>query len=680
VIFRFNGFELDSECFQLRHRGVPVHVEPKVMEFLIFLLENRQRLVTKQELLDSLWEQEFVGEAVLTRCVYLARKALDDASRQHRFVRTVHGRGYQFNDEIMVEVVDAALAGDSIAIEVRADVHSNIPPPRNRIGARRRIAVTGALIAGVLGLGALAWWWFGTTRPSEEAGPPLTVAVWPFAAQGDAGASVLADIMTRELTVHLKKTRTLRIVSMLPSAITDESGLRDRILNDRKVRYTVNGHVVLTEGEVNASMTVLDQHDGSVIWTESLNGEIDEAYSIAARIATSAGHAVGVYVDAHDLEFPGREAFEHYTRSAMHLRSFDPREISAGIEEARECIRLAPDFEPAHSMLAAGLMQYRNLGIDYDPTHLVAAAEHIGRAVERFPGAGTLPWLRAWLAVYTYDIAGARQQLDQMQETEPQEMNDYTLTPWTTYSMGEVDLAMRELDHAVLLRPFDSVTRLNKIVLAAMDGRRSEAEQAFDDFPELHQSELVRAVTVGWLQISRGELGGAAETFAEASEKHGYTLLRLAAAEAELARGKPESAIPHLSVWLETNPWALEAHWALCLAHSLLGRDDDVRESAREAALRAGELAGRFDSPAIGVYELYFQVLAGDRTDLEEVHAIDTSDMDSFSRYLQAVTLARLGDGDALARAPTPHNPVYWVSRFSQLELDMLKAKDGSGS
>jgi DNA-binding winged helix-turn-helix (wHTH) protein/TolB-like protein/Flp pilus assembly protein TadD len=672
VIYRFDGFELDSERFLLRHQGEPVHLEPKVMEFLIFLLENRQRLVTKQELLDALWEQDFVGEAVLTRCVYLARRALDDAPRQQRFVRTVHGRGYQFNDQITVEVVDVAHAVDAVAEASRTEVSEQIPSSHPRVGVRWRIAAVGALGVVLLGAAIFLWWWFGSSRMSEDEALPLTVAVWPFAAQGDSEASVIADIMTRELTVHLKRAKTVRIVSMPPSAIGDESELRDRILNERRVRYTVNGHVVLAEGEINASMTVLDQHDGSVIWTESLGGTVDEAYSIAARIATSAGHAVGLYLDAHGLAFPGREAFEHYMRSSMFLRSYDPRQIPQAIEEARECIRLAPDFEPAHSLLASGLMQYRNLGIDYDPARLLEAAEHLDRAIERLPFAGSMPWLQAWLAVHTYDVHGAREWLDTMPEIEPTEMNDYTLSPWISYSMGEVDRALRELDNAIFLRPFDSVIRLNTVVLATMLGRQAEAERAFNDFPRLHQSELVQTVTLGWVLIGRGELEEAAETFTQAAEQYGYRLLSLAAAEAELANGEPGSAILHLQKWLETNPWALEAHWMLCLAHSLLGQETEARQAAGDAASVAGRLRENFDSPALEVYELYFRVFADQGVAAADVRAVDPASLDSFARYLHAACLARLGEPDALARTPTPHNPVYWVSRFSKLELDLL--------
>jgi len=70
--------------------------EPKVFELLSYLMRHPGRVVSKAELLDSLWSGDVVGESVLSRCVSCARKVLADDSRAPRFIRTLHGRGYEF--------------------------------------------------------------------------------------------------------------------------------------------------------------------------------------------------------------------------------------------------------------------------------------------------------------------------------------------------------------------------------------------------------------------------------------------------------------------------------------------------------------------------------------------------------------------------------------------------------
>ena len=96
VIFGFEDFELDTERFELRQAGQPRRVEPQVFDVLRYLVENPDRVVTKEELLDNVWGDRFVSESALTSRVKAARQALGDSGRQQRFIATAHGRGYRF--------------------------------------------------------------------------------------------------------------------------------------------------------------------------------------------------------------------------------------------------------------------------------------------------------------------------------------------------------------------------------------------------------------------------------------------------------------------------------------------------------------------------------------------------------------------------------------------------------
>jgi pimeloyl-ACP methyl ester carboxylesterase/DNA-binding winged helix-turn-helix (wHTH) protein len=96
TLFRFEEYELDTARYQLRKEGEPVHVEPRAFDLLHYLVENRDRVVSKIELLDSVWGDRFVSEAALTTGLRTARRAVADTGSEQRLIRTVHGRGYQF--------------------------------------------------------------------------------------------------------------------------------------------------------------------------------------------------------------------------------------------------------------------------------------------------------------------------------------------------------------------------------------------------------------------------------------------------------------------------------------------------------------------------------------------------------------------------------------------------------
>jgi pimeloyl-ACP methyl ester carboxylesterase len=96
VVWQFDDFELDTARYELRGKGSVIRIEPQVFDVLTQLVSNRERMVTKEELFDSVWGGRFVGEAALTSRIKAARRALGDDGESQRFIRTVRGRGYQF--------------------------------------------------------------------------------------------------------------------------------------------------------------------------------------------------------------------------------------------------------------------------------------------------------------------------------------------------------------------------------------------------------------------------------------------------------------------------------------------------------------------------------------------------------------------------------------------------------
>jgi DNA-binding winged helix-turn-helix (wHTH) protein len=96
MALRFGQIELDLDAFEVRRDGERVHVEPQVFEVVRYLVEHRDRMVPKEELLEQVWGTRFVSESALTSRIKAARRALDDDGREQRVIRTVHGRGYRF--------------------------------------------------------------------------------------------------------------------------------------------------------------------------------------------------------------------------------------------------------------------------------------------------------------------------------------------------------------------------------------------------------------------------------------------------------------------------------------------------------------------------------------------------------------------------------------------------------
>ena len=98
--FRFAEFEIDMARQELRRASAIVHVEPQVFDLLVYLIRNRHRTVSKDELFDAIWQGRVVSEATLSSRISAARRALGDSGNDQSFIRTLHKRGFRFVGEI----------------------------------------------------------------------------------------------------------------------------------------------------------------------------------------------------------------------------------------------------------------------------------------------------------------------------------------------------------------------------------------------------------------------------------------------------------------------------------------------------------------------------------------------------------------------------------------------------
>jgi Tol biopolymer transport system component/DNA-binding winged helix-turn-helix (wHTH) protein len=168
-LYRFDDVALDMEGFRLTRRGEPVHLEPKVLELLGYLVANRGRLVEKPELQAAVWRDTAVSDSALTRAVAQLRKALDDDAREARYVETVPTRGYRFRGEVRVE---EGRNGSATTLETLPSPARSPEPETKPAG---RMAATLAAIACLL-LALLAAALLGRRAPTSPEPRPAREA------------------------------------------------------------------------------------------------------------------------------------------------------------------------------------------------------------------------------------------------------------------------------------------------------------------------------------------------------------------------------------------------------------------------------------------------------------------------------------------------------------------------
>jgi DNA-binding winged helix-turn-helix (wHTH) protein/Tol biopolymer transport system component len=171
--YRFDDVEIDTQSFRLLKAGKVVQVEPKTLHLLIFLIENRSRLLARREIIDAVWHEAFVTDHVLNRSIGQLRKGLGDDAREPRYIETVPTLGYRFIAQVErqpehengAEALNAPSLGESVAFEDLTGSRTNPagPPVDNGSAAQSpklpfqgRVLLTRPLLLAIVATGFLA--------------------------------------------------------------------------------------------------------------------------------------------------------------------------------------------------------------------------------------------------------------------------------------------------------------------------------------------------------------------------------------------------------------------------------------------------------------------------------------------------------------------------------------------
>jgi DNA-binding winged helix-turn-helix (wHTH) protein len=207
----FADFTLEPQRRRLLRDGTNIPLNAKAFDLLVFFARNAGRVVTKDEILDSVWKDQFVEESNLTVQVSAIRRALGDQASESRFLVTVPGKGYQFVADVMTDSETDHSSTDD-APQHGAEIDASPVPvrevARNRFGVNPQIAAI--VVATVLVAGFVTYRYFKSdTTPTKR-----SIAVLPFEDQtGDVSLAYLGDGLAESVIFSLSRVPDLRVMS-----------------------------------------------------------------------------------------------------------------------------------------------------------------------------------------------------------------------------------------------------------------------------------------------------------------------------------------------------------------------------------------------------------------------------------------------------------------------------------
>ncbi len=328
AVFRFGAFELDVSEKELRKHGIRVKLQGQPFVVLHRLLENQNRLVSREDLRRELWpEDTFVDfEHSLNEAVNKVRTALGDSASKPRFVETVPRHGYRF-----------------IAPVERPGGETKAPSP-----ARSRDRRLAALVAVVLAAGAS---WFALRSPREM--NIRSLAVLPLDnLSGDPSQEYISDGMTDELTARLATVEGLRVISRTSARrykTTDKSARQ--IGAELGVDGLVEGSVRLGDGRVRVTVQLVEAATDESLWSETYESAAADIFGIQDRVARSIALELQMELEARTRDIP-EAAFHAYLKGRHHWNQRTEKDFLKAIEYFSDATRIAPTYAEAYDGLA----------------------------------------------------------------------------------------------------------------------------------------------------------------------------------------------------------------------------------------------------------------------------------------------------------------------------------------
>ena len=246
---------LDTDRRELTRGTKPVAVEPQVFDLLVHLVENRDRVVSKDDLIASVWGGRIVSDSTLTTRINAARRAVGDSGEKQKLIRTIARKGLRFVGAVHIqpEGVEPAPAAARTGEDIREPTRSPLPLP---------------------------------DRPA--------IAVLPFTNMtGDPGQEYFSDGISEDIITALSKLRWFLVISRNSSFIYKGKSVHmQRIAEELGVRYVMEGSVRRVGDRVRITAQLNDVATGSHIWAERYDRELADVFAVQDEITETVVAAI----------------------------------------------------------------------------------------------------------------------------------------------------------------------------------------------------------------------------------------------------------------------------------------------------------------------------------------------------------------------------------------------------
>jgi TolB-like protein/cytochrome c-type biogenesis protein CcmH/NrfG len=330
VQFLFANHVLDTNRQELSFGGQGVPVEPQVFDLLRYLLENRDRVVSKDDLFDNIWEGRIVSESTLTSRINAVRKAVGDSGRDQRLVRTIARKGFRFIGDVRVQVEPKP---EEIPSQLSNQDNER---PRTALAALDRTAI----------------------------------AVLPFTnMSGEPEQEYFSDGISEDIITALSKLRWFYLIARNSSFVYRGKSVRLKQIGEALgVGYVVEGSVRKDGDRVRIAVQLIDVVTGSHIWAERYDRSLADVFAVQDEITQAIVAAIEPQLYAAENFRAQRkapdsmDAWDLVMRALSHYWRVTRQDNVVAQALLEKAINIDPNYGQALGVLAASHIFSAHMG------------------------------------------------------------------------------------------------------------------------------------------------------------------------------------------------------------------------------------------------------------------------------------------------------------------------------
>lgn len=421
--FSFKDYVLDLDRRELTRASRAVAIGPQVFDLLVYLIQNRDRVVTKDGLLDAVWNGRIVSESTLTSHINAVRKAIGDSGEEQQLVRTIPRKGFRFVAEV-------------------SEIRSNTGVPESS-------SISSSL----------------ASRPPLSLPDKPSIAVLPFQnLSGDPGQTYFVDGVVEDIITALSRVRWLFVIARTSSfAYRDHAYELNNVGQELGVRYVLEGSFRKAADRIRITGQLVEASTGEHLWAERFEGNLDDIFELQDQIATSVAGAIAPQVELAEIErakskpTASLNAYDCYLRGLSFVHRGSREAVAMALPMFRKAIELDPEFAAAHAMAAWCYFWRRVNNWDTDRKQESAEGERLARRAVEFGRDDAVALTRGGhaLAHFTRDIDGGIALLDRATFLNPNLASAWFLGGFLRIWRGEPQSAIEHFERAMRLNPVD---------------------------------------------------------------------------------------------------------------------------------------------------------------------------------------------------------------------------------